>query len=418
MEKEINERTWGKPAQIFFLLFFSAGVFMPAQTAAGPYIQSAHGNGSDGADRSSLTGYSVGNCSHCHEQHTSIEGEEPVPFSGSASPFALFSDNFNNTAHTGPYVMADNFCFYCHISTGGVQSGGGINNYQFSVTFGGYTTNSVTDILGAFNLRSYHNLYDIQNFTASRFSFFTQSSNPCVACHNPHLAKKHKDHPNDPAYTTISRPTDHDELWGDDATERMNKYTSYRPPFYYGSTTSYEPGGVALHDGSLQTDYNTFCLDCHQYEVPVSTPGLASMNPNTTPGHLTAIDWSSSGDMHGERARIFGINGAVSGCRGTIIAPYNAAPVMSNYVLSCLDCHDPHGGVLGSGRPSSYLLRKEVNNNKVDGCGAAVEQNFCENDFCFSCHTNSHGGPQGCISCHYHGGKNINCGGPWTGPNF
>ncbi|MBI5559567.1 MAG: hypothetical protein HY885_18245 [Deltaproteobacteria bacterium] len=415
----MKERTRAAPAHCFFILFFSQGFLLPGQAGAGPYTQSAHGNDTGGVNRSTVSNYSAGNCAHCHEQHASIDGEEPSPASASASPFALFSDNFNNTVQAGPYVMADNFCFYCHINAGGVQSGGGVTNYQYAITYGGYTTNSVTDILGAFNLSSYHNLYDIQNFAESKFSFFKETSNPCVACHNPHLAKNHQDNPSDPAYSTISKPTDHEAVWGDGANERMSAYTSYRPPFYYGSTTTYEPGGVALHDGSQTTDYNAFCLDCHQYEVPVSTPGLASMNPNTTAGHLTAINWSASGDMHGQRARIYDVGGRGSACWGTIIAPYDAAPVKSNYVLSCLDCHDPHGTVLvsGGGRPSSYLLRKEVNNNKVDGCGPGA-QDFCESDFCFSCHTNSHAGPQGCIVCHYHSGANKNCAGPWVGPTF
>ena len=416
MDTKRKERTRNAPARYFFVICFFCGIFLPLQAAAGPYTQSIHGNGTAGVKRC-LTDYSAGNCSHCHEQHASIDGEEPSPIAGGPAPFALFSDNFNNAAQSGPYVMTDNFCFSCHVAAGGLQDGGGITNYQYAITYGGYTTNSVTDILGAFNLNSYHNLYDIRTFAESKFSFFKEASNPCAACHNPHLAKNHRDHPSDPAYTTISRPTDHDSLWGDDANERMSNY-AYRSPFYYGSTNTHEPGGVAVHDGSVTTDYNAFCLDCHQYEVPVSTPGVTSMNPNTSFGHLTAINWSSGGDMHGERARFFGVGGAGSGCVGTIIAPYNSAPVLNNYVLSCLDCHDPHGTILDTtGRPSTYLLRKEINNNKVDGCGPAV-QNFCESDFCFSCHTNSHAGPQGCFACHYHGAANIACGGLWTGPNF
>ncbi|MCB2181825.1 MAG: hypothetical protein KQH63_07360 [Desulfobulbaceae bacterium] len=419
MKSELKGKNSHKATNSFLLLFFCTGILLPLEAAGGSYTQSAHGDSGGGVARSSVTGYAAGNCSHCHEQHASVDGEEPLPVSGDASPFAVFSDGFNDSVQFGPYVMTDNFCFYCHVSSGGLQNGGGINNYQYSNTFGGYTTNWVTDILGAFNLTSYHNLYDIQNFAESKFSFFKQSSNPCVACHNPHLAKNRKDHPSDADYTTISKPSDHDNLWGDAANERMSNYTSYRPPYYYGSTSTYEPGGVVLHDGSLQTDYNAFCLDCHQYEVPVSTPGVTSMNPNTTNGYLTAIDWGSSGDMHGERARLFGVGGNATGCIGTIIAPYNTAPVQNNYVLSCLDCHDPHGSILTTGnRPSTYLLRKEVNNNKVDGCSGGGEQYFCESDFCFSCHTNSHAGPQGCFGCHYHGGENINCGGPWTGPNF
>lgn len=299
------------------------------------------------------------------------------------------------------------------------QEGNSITNKQYAITFGGYDTDSATDVMGAFNLVSYHNLYDIKNFAKATFADFSDDSNPCSICHNPHMAKNHKDHPADPAYTTISLPTQPDELWGDDPDERMSNYTTYRAPYYYGSTTAYEPGNTFISDGANTTDYNTFCLSCHQYEVPVSTPGVASMNPNTTPGYLTAIDWSpATGDMHGERPRIQPIDGGAKAF-GSVTAPYDIDPVSSNYVMSCLDCHDPHGSVLlPGGLTSNYLLRKEVNNNKVDGCGPGFEQYWCQIDFCTSCHTWSHcGGPQGCFGCHYHGGENIFCG-PWNGPNF
>ncbi len=403
--------------KVIFLSFLVLA--LSGTTYAGSYLSSAHGNAGFGVCRSDVSGlgYARGNCAHCHEQHASIAGAEPLPTSGSPSPFALFADNFNSSKTTGAYVQEDNFCFYCHINVGAVQSEGGITNYQYSNTFGGYTTNSATDILGAFNLGSYHNLYDIQRFAKTKFSFFKGLSNPCVACHNPHLAKRNKAYPNDPSYTAISRPTDHENLWGDDTDERMSKYTTYRSPYYYGSNTTYEPNNSALYDGSLTPDYNSFCLDCHQYQVP--TTQSASMNPNTPAGYLTAIDWSASGDMHGERPRVNDIDGSPKNF-GTVKAPYNATPVQSNYVLSCLDCHEPHGSVLvsGAGRPSSYLLRKEVNSNRVDGCGPG-EGAFCESDFCGSCHTFSHcGGPQNCFGCHYHGAYGINCYGPWWDANF
>ncbi len=406
---------------IVFVLLMICIMFVPGNVGAGPYMNSVHGSSMVGVNRSSIAGegYSRGNCAHCHEQHASINGSEPSPSGSALCAFALFADNFTGGT-TGPYAQSDDFCFFCHINVGAVQSEGGINNRQYANTFGGYTTDSATDIIGAFNLNSYHNLYDIKRFAKTKFSFFKDSSNPCVACHNPHLVKRNKTNPSNPAYTVISRPSDHGNLWGDDTNERMDKYTTYRSPRFYGSNSTYEPGGVSTRDGSLTPDYVTFCLDCHQYQVP--TTQSASMNPNTPSGYLTAIDWSSSGDMHGGRARNWGINGEGSEsytCRGTVIAPYNTSPVETNYVLSCLDCHEPHGSILTTtGRPSTYLLRKEINNHKVDGCGNG-EEYFCERDgLCYSCHTNNHAGPQGCFGCHYHGARDVNCGGPRSGPDF
>lgn len=410
-----RRRIWLASPFIILLLILPANT-----TFGGPYFNSAHGNNSYGVDRSSTAalGYPRDNCAHCHEQHASIKGTEPAPAAGSPSPFSLFADNFNNSKTTGPYVQADDFCFYCHVNSNAVQIEGGITNNQYSNTFGGYTAHDATDIIGAFNLGSYHNLYDIQQFAKSRFSFFKKSSNPCAACHNPHLARRNKTHPDAPTYTAISRPSDHENLWGDDSNERMSRYTSYRSPYYFNSTTIYEPDASTVSDGSTTPDYNTFCLDCHQYQVPTSQS--SSQNPNTPSGYLTAIDWSSSGEMHGERPRLFKIDGSdnpiprsdSSKPAGSITAPYNVTPVQSNYVLSCLDCHEAHGSYLNS----SYLLRREVNNNVV---GAVAGTTLYQQNFCQSCHTWNHcGGPTVCFMCHYHGARNKGCAGPWSKLNF
>ena len=388
---------------ILILVGVSAWVMSCGYPAtADAYTDSAHGDPLHGVNRSGAV-HDIGYCAHCHETFD--------PNVCGLNDVMLFAP-MNLTSQT------DNFCFQCHKDDESSVQIGGVTNYRYASTFGGYDTFHTSGIMGAFNQGSYHNLNDIRDFAKDNFSFFKDSSNPCVACHNPHLAKRNKEYPTDPSYTAISRPTDHNNLWGDSAdnSEKMSKYTTYLPP-YYDSTDTYEPGGPDMHDGSILPDYNSFCQDCHQYEVPSTQ--AASMNPNTTSGYLTAINWSSGGDMHGERPRIYDVDGTGNSRIGTIIAPYNVGTPPSNYVLSCLDCHEPHGTVLVSAvQTSSYLLRKEANNNVVDGCGPSSE-NFCEIDFCESCHTSDHcGGPQGCFQCHYHGAENIACEGSWTGPNF
>ncbi|MBI4792693.1 MAG: hypothetical protein HY789_08220, partial [Deltaproteobacteria bacterium] len=158
-------------------LLLSLMLLTAPRSIAGPYTASAHGNSTDGADRTLLTDYSTGNCSHCHEQHGSMDGQEAVPLDGEPSVFALFTGNFNDAAQTGPYLQADNLCFSCHISAGALQSGGGITNKQYVNVFAGYPVTYATDILGAFNLGgSYHNLYNIRNVADTRYEFFTESS--------------------------------------------------------------------------------------------------------------------------------------------------------------------------------------------------------------------------------------------------
>jgi hypothetical protein len=329
------------------IIFLAPFLYLPAQ--AGPYTDSAHGNGSFGVKRSgdSLLNYAKGNCGHCHEQHASIDGDEPEPYSGdaTASPFALFGDNFNTSATTSPYQQSHNFCFYCHTNSSSLQSGG-ITNYNrdYAATFGGYTTNSPLGIFEAFNQHSYHNLSDIWDFSKTNFpSFFTSTSNPCTGCHNPHLARRNKENEKDPSYTAISKPSDHANLWGNDAAEKMDAASGnkYMAPYHYNPNT-YEPDATNINNGSLTPDYNAFCTDCHSVTNTIDSTTLGRT--------LYKISWytlggdaSTAGDKHGK-------NSATD--YPERINPYGAT---NGWVLSCLDCHEPHGS------PSSFLIRREVN---------------------------------------------------------
>ena len=404
----------------FLFLFCFLLIAMPV--TAGPYSDSAHG-GAAGVKRIAPgfpSDYTTGNCAHCHEQHARINGDQPEPgeLDGPPSPFALFAGNFDISKTVGPYDMEDDFCFYCHSRRAeALQSGGGIINYSYARTFGGYTHVNPNGILEAFNQGSYHNLYNVWEFARTKgWGFFGQGSNPCVACHNPHLVKANKSNPANPVYTAISRPVSHNELWGDGPGETMRDYAAaaiggaYRPPYMYNSTASFEPAGSEMHDGSKIPDYNTFCLDCHSPEAGGGTIFSTTLGKN-----LRSINWTNTGDMHGRRLRLNGVDGSPQNW-GTIKAPYDLNPVAFNYVLSCLDCHEPHGTILTNG----YLLRKYINNNTVTGCGPG-EANYCPESVCSSCHTKSHPcgyGPGGCFGCHYHNSRDHNCGGWFSGPTF
>ena len=58
-----------------WLLVVTLLLALSCLATAGPYTDSAHGNTTTGVDRSSIDArYSTfikGNCSHCHEQHSS-----------------------------------------------------------------------------------------------------------------------------------------------------------------------------------------------------------------------------------------------------------------------------------------------------------------------------------------------------------
>lgn len=93
-----------------FTLFFGFLFSFAWRVLAGTYADSAHGRS---VNRSSIdskySSYGVGNCGHCHEQHASLQGGEPLPVGGSASSTLVFTSQGNLciTCHDGNPVSRD-----------------------------------------------------------------------------------------------------------------------------------------------------------------------------------------------------------------------------------------------------------------------------------------------------------------------
>ena len=383
------------------LMFLGSGLAYAANT----YTNSAHGD-SSGVDRKSpFPAYGVGNCAHCHEQHASIGGTEPAPNVDDVAslPGAQGPDNYLlfDANHTSQTL---NFCFDCHVRpTSGTSyqdsstTTDPITNYSYSRTFGGDTGNSVDNIKEAFGLASAHDLDDILT-KMSGWGHFDSNSNPCSGCHNPHLVQRNFG-PYNADKSALSLPSNHNELWGDTdgspEKERMDEYATgyyYRAPFYVGAdstlqTTAHEPDGADYFytsaNGSNLTNFVDFCLDCHSSAID----------------GISAIPWGTSGDQHGKKT-------AIASQTGNRMAPYTTDGISGsgedtdkNFVLSCMDCHEPHGS------SNIKLLRTEV--NKKTGISVTnwpYLENFCSG----SCHKNPHSKSGGkCGNCHYHGSSNF-----------
>jgi len=311
---------------------------------AGSYTESGHGSKTDGVYRTAVgnppIGYARGNCAHCHEQHASIAGAEPDP-EPSVAPYLLFATFFNTARVERPYSETDDFCFFCHNSTGSAQQ---VTNFSYSRNFGCGTLGptSIMEAMNGISQRSYHNLYDIYEFSRTEFSWFNNQGNPCSACHNPHKARRNwGGSPMDPAtYSAISRPTDHFNLWGPGASETMgdNYNTQYEPPL---CSTDREPDNSTDADGRANTpDYAIFCTDCHDKDNTIDSQIL---------GTVRTINWFENvGDKHGLRNMDGGLD---------IKTPYTG----SDYILSCTDCHEPHGSV------NVMLIRTRVNGVNLEG---------------------------------------------------
>lgn len=368
-------------ASIVLYVLFTEG------TTAGTYTLSAHGNDDFGVKRIGIPSvYVAGNCTHCHGQHSSIDNEEPIPVNNQPSPFALFAPTFNTAKSDGPYAQDDLFCFYCHTDSGSYQDGSGyMTNKDYAETFAG-ATGGPTSIMAQFNEvgtgGSNHNLYDLWLYMkehpvygAKNGGWFTEYSDPCTACHNPHLARRNKEHLTDAGYATISRPTDHFDQWGDDEFEQMSDYSSiYQAPFYAYSgshptdinTATYEPAGVELAraDGQLTPNYNDFCLDCHK-------DSIYSNNENR---QLSTIDWST--ERHGIPNAVEVFSRTPFGTQG-------------GYVLSCLDCHEAHGS------SNKLLIRRSINGVSVGDVGVFPGD---RGNQCRQCHMDDNAWAQGDVN--------------------
>ena len=386
-----------------FVLITIKDVYTQPPSPTYPYTLSAHGNTTYGVNRTGLSSfnYSIGNCAHCHEQHASIGGAEPAPIGGAPSKYELFKPLFTDQAAC--------FCYGCHDDPGsGTQFQISMpNQFNYSRIAGSDSTITCPDDVkqafqyeeadgtpntagncsktcneGANRPCSAHYLDAIQTFLKNKWNYGSVAAdiNPCSGCHNPHRTQR--DYSGQAfqwtnGVSSLSKPSKHGkdnnvwDLWGDDSTERMSNY-NYQPPYRYNSNTTYEPDGYNASDASRTVDSVAFCLDCHSQSA----------------GGRKAIDWNY--DQHGSAYQVC--------CDwGDKKAPYSEA---TNYVLSCLDCHEPHGS------PNEYLLREEVNGTHVGQFSSHKYYNFCQACHTITKHMGSIGPTTDCWGCHSHGWNN------------
>ncbi len=414
---------------LFSLILIQNAYLQPPPPTLPTYTVSAHGNTSYGVNRKATSveegfGYSIGNCAHCHEQHASIGGAEPVPDGGNPSKYELFRSLFAD--------QVDSFCMACHRDPADTNQRqySMVPQYNYSRMAGGDTDASCISIRDLFDFiasdcsdnknnacnnpayddGSAHCLNDIQTYLRNKWNFGNTGGdiNPCSGCHNPHRAQR--DPHTSPGrfvgerlVSSVSMPSQHSkdnnvwQLWGDDGAERMSAYTStYQAPCRYpwsNPCTSFEPDGSFTTNGSNLVDSVTFCLDCHQYNLPstrIANPLYTEKPPRQLAGTTNIINWGASGDQHGQRL------GDGYGSLYPMLAPYTLGDSW-NYVLSCLDCHEPHGS------PNEFLLRQSVNGKSAFTGPPPYGGNYT--DFCAACHIWPHPTGGGCRTCHYHGSE-------------
>ena len=366
---------------VLLLCMFIEGEVLAYHSAT--YGESAHGDTTHGVNRSG-TGYDIGACIHCHDTFDdSICG---------VSELMLFAPNT-----TG---QIDNFCFQCHTAASSVQV---VTNNDYGCEFGGGSAN-FTNIQDAFASGymggnpeqggSSHNLEYIRDFIRSypANDWLDADDSPCRGCHPLHLSQKNHDpYPGSPPYrTAIRRPDDpsrgyFDNLWGDETgsdagSEMMSESmpNHYQAPFHAG--LGYEPAGDATEDGSNLPNFALFCYKCHNLGLP---PGITDANLPERNGYgLWGAHWYN--EEHGAGHDLEMWEGSSEETYQHIKSPYkdNEYHYDFNYLLSCTDCHEPHGS------PNPFLLRTCVNGKdnitvEVIGDDWGGLKLY---DFCTACH--------------------------------
>jgi hypothetical protein len=306
-------------------------------TPGGPFSSGAHGNGDHGAARDPLAA-PTGHCAQCHERKKDFQ------------PFA-----------PGYVSQGEGVCLACHTGAGSLQAGGLVNR-SYSFRAGGYadTLDSVQAAFAVVAPGSAHNLGDIQSLLANRWGFGPQP-NPCTACHNPHSAQ------GDPANAPNARKTADargwptappnraagggTQAWGAAPEERMATYAQalgghYQAPL---AATGFEPDGSNVQDGTNLADLTTLCTTCHDATTSIPSTALGRA--------LHPIDWAT--ELHGGGVATYCARTVASVASSLLLPPYDGLTQCGTYVLSCTDCHEPHGS------PNNFLVRKQVNSGPV-----------------------------------------------------
>lgn len=372
--------------------------------AASTYTDSAHGSYTTGVNRTGLnnatTGepYSIGNCAHCHEQHASVGGSEPVPAGGPDKYLGL--------------ALEQDFCLHCHSLGGGNGSGGTPDDiYTDIAKTGGRHDVTISD--------SAHVANEPQSQITNNLHV------ECTDCHNPHAAGK----------VVVSKRGASPAVDADGnqigATSPLYRATGVVPTFSGANWTA--PSSYS----AVQTATKEYqiCFKCHSGAVG---------NPAVWSGTSGAAAWTdvglefSPGNKSGHPV-VTGLDNYTNSpapralAADQLSAPWNVN--MGTQTMYCSDCHasdssvaGPHGSsykwmLAGTNKAWPYN-NAAYNGTSTGGGGTFWTVGFATQNptkpFCWNCHpdtkksgaNNAHSlsyhGNLACVTCHIrvpHGGK-------------
>ncbi len=343
---------------------------------SGTYTSTKHGTS---ADRSAISGvgppysdeYFAGHCAHCHDQHASVGGDEPVPPAAEgATPFCLFKDNYG--------ANKNELCYACHdtFALGGMPLGTGrYGIYQGSTRYTNSVHNNDPDVI-----------FPTTAGTPGGPAYDDYGN--CHNCHNPHGQKKL--HPFGTTHPQNSmlfyRPYSGAMMMGglDTAIECLPCHDADGPAgkdiesvvtggggyinhvnlsrWYSWSHILPEEGYPERGADSSFIDRHVLCVDCHN---PHTIGGINTSSPSVHPDYTVARTSNSDDQIYDS---IFG-SGALQGVWGVQPTSY---PSVSDW---------PAAWPVQS---TSWTVRKLPADN-----GGAIK----EYQICFKCHSYYGKGP-------------------------
>ncbi|WP_303720824.1 hypothetical protein [Malonomonas rubra] len=300
-----------------WLLVVTLLLALSCLATAGPYTDSAHGNTTTGVDRSSIDArYSTfikGNCSHCHEQHSSLGGSEPLPVGSAHNPALRFAPE-------------EHLCNICH--------DGSPVSKNIASEFNKQYRHPVTDYADRHTLS-----LDEKGQNGAPFRGLNRHAE-CSDCHEPHTAQGalHIAPGNDVSGMLLG-------VWG----VEPNSDLRWQP-------------ALSFREESPATKEYQLCFKCHSGYALWEVDGIANF---TGPSGVLITDQAmefSKANRSAHPVRI-GMNyqtgsyGTRSLSRDKMKAPWNLT--IGEQTMYCSDCHDTDSSTVAGPHASAnrFLLQ-------------------------------------------------------------
>jgi len=315
-----------------FALVGSALFLIVGNVEAGTYTGSAHYTSVKRSFDSNYDSYATGNCSHCHEQHTSLKGVEPSPPSTDYGPNGalLFSPE-------------SKLCIECH-DTGGPAVKN--VNIQIIKTYSHPTT----------TIDNKHTTSKLEKGQSGLPFRGALRHAECADCHNPHVAKNPGRAVNvslhirpSPGGTgannnTIAQANPNSVLLGVWGVEPSNT-----------SDPTWGTANVSYTEYDPATKEYQICFKCHSY-YGLGADAANGVSSIVGPSGALITDQAMefSKDNRGMHPVRFGLSAAVaSGGAGALSAawmvPWGSGGLVGNQTMYCSDCHGANNEVRAGG---------------------------------------------------------------------